>query len=78
MKAVTAHESRERTSGSYHLLNDEGVGSLCGSINEKSQFAADIVEVLPRESAEQHGFDLCGRCAYVADRRAKAKQVVDE
>ncbi|MFC4449222.1 hypothetical protein [Halorussus aquaticus] len=67
MKVVIAHESKEKNSGSYHVLNDAETASLCATVSEKSEFAADIVEVLSQESAKQHGFDLCGRCADIAD-----------
>lgn len=78
MKVIIAQESKGKKTGNYHVLNDAETASLCGSINQESEFAADIVEVLSQESAERHGFDLCGRCAYIADQRMKVKQAIDE
>ena len=66
MEVIIAQETKGKNSGSYHLLNKAETGSLCASINEESQFASNIAEVLSQDSAERRGFDLCGRCAFIA------------
>ena len=70
MEAVIAQETKGKNTGFYHLLNDAGTGSLCASINEESQFASDIAEVLSQDSAERRGLNLCGRCGYLANLNA--------
>lgn len=78
MEVVTAHESKETDSGCYHLLNDANTASLCGSINDESQFAADISEVLARKEAEERGFYPCRLCSFIADPQRGAKPELSE
>lgn len=65
MRTIIAQETKATNSGQYHVLNDAETGSLCGSINEESQFAADIAQTLSRVEAERGGLTICGRCAYI-------------
>ena len=67
MKVAIAHETKEKNVGSYHALNDATTASLCGSLNEESQFAANIVQVLSKGEAEQRGLSPCGRCSFILD-----------
>lgn len=73
MEAITAQETRVSSSGRYHLLNESGTASLCGSINAESPFAADIRQRLSPDAAERRGLTLCGRCSRIASQRAAAK-----
>ena len=78
MEAVIAKETEVSSSGRYHLLNEVGTASLCGSINAESQFAADVHERLSSEAAERRGLTLCGRCSYIATQRPVAKPEASE
>lgn len=67
MRALLTIETGETASGSYHIAAEDGERSLCGTVNADSPFAAETYRVLSEERAEQLGFDLCGRCAAIAD-----------
>lgn len=62
MDVVLAHAIEEGDGGYYHLLQDDRAGSLCGQVNDESPFAAESLQILPREAAEQHGLNLCRLC----------------
>ena len=78
MNVVIAREARKVASGRYHLLDDDRAASLCGSINEESQFASSSSRVLSREAAEGHGYEIRGRCSYIAENRSVAASEADD
>jgi hypothetical protein len=78
VEVIVTPEVDQRGSGCYHILNEEGTASLCGAINEESQFAASIAAELSRDAADRRGLSPCGRCSYIADQRAEATHVAEE
>ena len=59
----------ERTVGktpksqTYHYLSDDQMKSLCGTLNNRITFTADITTTLTQNEAEQRGYSLCQLCA---------------
>ncbi len=78
MNAIIAHEAKEKDTGYYHLVNDRGTASLCGSLNDESPFASAIAERISQTVADQRSFRLCRRCSYLADVQMAATPATDE
>jgi hypothetical protein len=59
----------ERTVGktsksqTYHYLSDDQMKSLCGTVNNRIVFTADITTTLTQSDAEQRDYSLCRLCA---------------
>lgn len=50
-------------SQTYHYLSTNQMKSLCGTLNNRITFTADITTTLTQTEAEQRGYSLCQLCA---------------
>lgn len=50
-------------SNTYHYLSADQMKSLCGTVNNRITFTADITTTLTQSNAEQRGYSLCQLCA---------------
>lgn len=68
MDVITALEAASGEGGYYHLLNDDGTASVCGTVQNDSLFAGQAHRILPKIEAERQGLKLCERCTdYAGD-----------
>ena len=64
---ILTQEGLESENGYFHFLRDEQTVSLCGVVNNESQFASQISKIISQQEAERRGLELCGRCASIKD-----------